>query len=50
MGEHQEGCTRVTKRLLAGGGIQFESLGRGRSGLGEEEPTRQVEALAGKRG
>lgn len=37
-------------RLLAGGGIRFESLGRGRSGLGEEEATRQVEALAGKRG
>lgn len=37
-------------RLLAGGGIQFESLGRGKSGLVEEEATRQVEALAGKRG
>ena len=37
-------------RLLAGGGIQFESLGRGRSGLVEEEAMRQVEALTGKRG
>ena len=37
-------------RLLAGGGIQFESLWRGRSGLREEEAMKQVEALAGKRG
>ena len=49
-GSTRRGVPGSPGRLLAGGGIQFESLGRGRSGLVEEEAMRQVEALAGKRG
>lgn len=49
-GSTRRGVPGSPGRLLAGGGIQFESLGRGRSGLVEEEAMRQVEALTGKRG